>query len=83
VGGCVSLAAMLGRSASPLGVKEVDSVPEIVASTFVLAVRDLDATRTFFCQKLGFVEDLRVEGWSFLSRDGCRLRLGHCPDALP
>jgi hypothetical protein len=39
-------------------------VPEIVASTFVLAVQDLDASRTFFC----LVEDLRVEGWSFLSR---------------
>lgn len=56
---------------------------EIVASTFVLAVQDLDASRTFFCQKLGFVEDLRVEGWSFLSRGACRLRLGHCPEALP
>jgi len=58
-------------------------MPEIVASTFVLAVQDLDASRTFFCQKLGFVEDVRVEGWSFLSRGGCRLRLGRCPDALP
>ena len=54
-------------------------MPEIVASTFVLAVQDLDASRTFFC----LVEDLRVEGWSFLSRGGRRLRLGHCPDALP
>jgi hypothetical protein len=32
---------------------------------------------------MGFVEDLRVEGWSFLSRGSCKLRLGHCPDALP
>jgi catechol 2,3-dioxygenase-like lactoylglutathione lyase family enzyme len=72
-----------GRSASPLGVKEGDSVAEIVASTFVLAVQDLNVSRTFFCQKLGFVEDLRVEGWSFLSRGGCRLRLGHCADASP
>ena len=56
---------------------------EIVGSTFVLAVQDLDASRTFFCQKLGFVEELRVDGWSFLSRGGCKLRLGHCPDVLP
>lgn len=56
---------------------------EIVASTFVLAVNDLDASCAFYCQKLGFTEDLRVDGWSFLNRDSCRLRLGHCPDALP
>ena len=56
---------------------------EILASTFVLAVNDVEASRAFYCQKLGFVEDLRVDGWSFLSRGSCRLRLGHCPEALP
>lgn len=50
---------------------------EVVASTFVLAVSDLEASRTFYCEKLGFTEDLCVEGWSFLSRGACRLRIGH------
>jgi catechol 2,3-dioxygenase-like lactoylglutathione lyase family enzyme len=58
-------------------------VPDITAATFVLAVNDLDASRNFYCRKLGFSEDLSVEGWSFLSRGACKLRLGHCPDAQP
>ena len=56
---------------------------EILASTFVLAVNDLEASRRYYTEKLGFAEDLRVDGWSFLSRGACKLRLGHCPDARP
>lgn len=56
---------------------------DILASTFVLAVNDLAASRAFYIEKLGFKEDLSVEGWSFLSRGACRLRLGDCPDAVP
>lgn len=56
-------------------------MPEIVGSTFVLAVNDLAASRRFYVEKLGFREDLEVEGWAFLSRGACRLRIGHCPDA--
>jgi len=58
-------------------------VPEVTSATFVLAVTDLERSRAFYCEKLGFVEDLSVEGWSFLSRGACRLRLGDCPDAVP
>jgi catechol 2,3-dioxygenase-like lactoylglutathione lyase family enzyme len=58
-------------------------MPEITTSTFVLAVNDLDASRRFYTEKLGFKETLRVDGWSFLSRGACNLRLGHCPDAQP
>jgi catechol 2,3-dioxygenase-like lactoylglutathione lyase family enzyme len=58
-------------------------MPEILSSTFVLAVNDLDASRRFYTDTLGFEETLRVDGWSFLSRGTCRLRLGHCPDAQP
>lgn len=56
---------------------------EILATTFVLAVADLDTSRKFYIEKLGFVEDLRVDGWSFLSRGACRLRLGDCPGIKP
>lgn len=55
----------------------------ITSSTFVLSVKDLDASVRFYTARLGFEETLRVEGWSFLSRGACRLRLGHCPDAQP
>jgi catechol 2,3-dioxygenase-like lactoylglutathione lyase family enzyme len=58
-------------------------VPDVIASTFVLAVQNLEASVQFYTDRLGFAEDLRVDGWAFLSRGGCRLRLGHCPDAIP
>lgn len=58
-------------------------MPEILESTFVLAVNDLAASKRFYLDKLGFTEDLNVDGWSFLSRGACKLRLGHCPDAIP
>lgn len=58
-------------------------MPAITRSTFVLAVLDLERSRKFYVEKLGFVVDLNVEGWSFLSRGECRLRLGHCPEARP
>ena len=58
-------------------------MPDILDSTFVLAVRDLAASVSFYTGKLGFREDRRVDGWAFLSRGVCRLRLGHCPDAVP
>lgn len=56
---------------------------EILTSTFVLAVKDLAASKRFYLEKLGFAEDFSVEGWAFLSRGACNLRLGHCPDAMP
>ena len=58
-------------------------MPEILSSTFVLAVNDLAASTRFYTEKLGFKEDMRVDGWSFLSRGACRLRLGDCPEAVP
>ena len=54
-------------------------MPEVLASTFVLAVRDLSASKRFYLEKLGFAEDFSVDGWAFLSRGACKLRLGHCP----
>lgn len=34
---------------------------EFVASTFVLAVNDVEVSRAFYCHQLGFVEDLRAD----------------------
>ncbi|MBX3059282.1 MAG: VOC family protein [Anaerolineae bacterium] len=56
---------------------------EILASTFVLAVNDIEVSKRFYLEKLGFAEDFSVDGWAFLSRGACKLRLGHCPDAMP
>ena len=37
-------------------------MPEILASTFVLAVLDLDASRRFYVEKLGLVFGERRDG---------------------
>ena len=58
-------------------------MPEILSSTFVLAVNDLAASKRFYLEKLGFREDFSVDGWAFLSRGACKLRLGDCPEAAP
>jgi catechol 2,3-dioxygenase-like lactoylglutathione lyase family enzyme len=58
-------------------------MPEILTVTFVLSVRDLAASKRFYLEKLGFAEDFSVDGWAFLSRGACQLRLGHCPEARP
>lgn len=58
-------------------------MPEIISSTFVLAVNDLAASKKFYVEKLGFSEDLSVDGWAFLSRGACKLRLGDCPGVTP
>jgi catechol 2,3-dioxygenase-like lactoylglutathione lyase family enzyme len=65
------------------GKERAGDMPDILASTFVLAVRDLAASKSFYLERLGFAEDFSVDGWAFLSRGACKLRLGHCPDAMP
>ena len=39
-------------------------MPEILTSTFVLAVQDLEASKRFYMEKLGFAEDFKVDGWA-------------------
>ncbi len=56
---------------------------EVLMATFVLAVNDRERSKKFYTEKLGFTEDLSVDGWSFLSRGACKLRLGDCPEAKP
>jgi catechol 2,3-dioxygenase-like lactoylglutathione lyase family enzyme len=56
---------------------------EITATTCVLSVTDLEASVRFYVDRLGFEETLRAEGWAFLRRGACQLRLGDCPEAVP
>jgi catechol 2,3-dioxygenase-like lactoylglutathione lyase family enzyme len=51
----------------------------------VLAVRDLDISTRFYMDVLGFKRDFGdgSDGWSFLSRDGFKVMLGHCADEVP
>ncbi len=56
---------------------------EIVGATFVLAVADLARSKRYYVETLGFSIDLEVDGWLFVSRGACRLRLGDCPGIRP
>jgi catechol 2,3-dioxygenase-like lactoylglutathione lyase family enzyme len=58
-------------------------MPDILKSTFVLSVTDLNRSVAFYRDVLGFDEEMRVEGWSFLRRGECRLRIGDCPGTVP
>jgi catechol 2,3-dioxygenase-like lactoylglutathione lyase family enzyme len=60
-------------------------MPRIVDSRCVLAVRDLKASTQFYMDVLGFRRDFGdgSDGWSFLSRDSFKVRLGECPDQKP
>jgi catechol 2,3-dioxygenase-like lactoylglutathione lyase family enzyme len=60
-------------------------MPRIVDSRCVLAVRDLKESTRFYIDVLGFRRDFGdgSDGWSFLSRDHFKIRLGECADATP
>ena len=57
----------------------------IVDSRCVLAVRNLKESTQFYIEVLGFRRDFGdgSDGWSFLSRDNFKVRLGECPDEKP
>ena len=56
---------------------------ELMHTTHVLAVLDLEKSRAWYTDQLGFEVMMEVDGWCFLNRGNVRLRLGHCPDAKP
>ena len=60
-------------------------MPRIVDSRCVLAVRNLKESTQFYIDVLGFRRDFGdgSDGWSFLSRDNFKVRLGECPDEKP
>jgi uncharacterized glyoxalase superfamily protein PhnB len=60
-------------------------VPRLEGTRLILAVRNLRAATDFYLTILGFTRDFGDEsdGWSWLSRDNCRVGLGECPDAMP
>lgn len=57
----------------------------MIDSRSVLAVRDLDLSTRYYMDVLGFKRDFGdgSDGWSFLSRDGFKVMLGHCADETP
>ena len=58
--------------------------PKIAPWAHVLAVRDIDLTANYFCDVLGFVlEWPDATDWRLVRRDGVRVMLGKCPNAIP
>lgn len=50
---------------------------------FVLAVHDLEISGAFYRDVLGFdIHEIGDPGWRLLARDGCRIMIGECPDAM-
>lgn len=56
---------------------------DIVENLTILAVEDIEVSRAFYIDQMGFDEFLRVNGWSFLNRGSLNLRIGHCPGIVP
>ena len=57
--------------------------PSLRPHAYVLAVHDLAGSTAYFEDVLGFSKEWNdSDNWQCLVRDGVRLMLGRCPDAL-
>jgi hypothetical protein len=58
--------------------------PQLKPHAHVLAVHDLAGSSDYFVEVLGFSQEWAdADNWRGLVRDGVRVHLGRCPDALP
>jgi len=58
-------------------------MPNLLSSSFVLAVPDLSTTAAYFRDALGFHLAWPEGGdWQLAARGAVRVMLGHCPDAM-
>lgn len=55
---------------------------DVIHTRHVLAVKDLETAKDYFCDKLGFNRDFAVPGWEFLSFGSFKVMLGECTDAM-
>ncbi len=54
----------------------------ILQNHYVLAVRNVRESATFYVEKLGFKMVADPPGWIFVARDNCMIMLGECPDDM-
>lgn len=52
----------------------------IIGNRYVLAVKDLVKSASFYKNKLGFNTLWEGGGWHFLIRDNTKIMIGECPD---
>ena len=55
----------------------------ILQNHYVLVVHDVRVSAAFYVDVLDFSVVAEPPGWIFVSRDGCMIMLGECPDDLP
>lgn len=55
---------------------------KILNNHHVLAVPNLEASRAFYTEVLGFAVVAEPPGWTFVKKDNCLIMLGECPDDL-
>ena len=59
-------------------------MPQFLRARSVLAVQNLERSRRFYIDVLGFTEDsISAPGWAFLSKDVFHVMLGECRDEVP
>ncbi len=59
-------------------------MPSLRPQAYVLAVHDLAGSTAYFIDVLGFAKDWNDgDNWQAVIRDGVRVMMGRCPDALP
>lgn len=59
-------------------------MPQMLRARSVLAVQDLERSRRYYLDVLGFTEDpITAYGWAFLSKDVFHVMLGECRDEIP
>src|SRR6202000_1300315 len=56
---------------------------QIVRTSFVLSVPDVERAARYWCDALGFRLEATHGGWRFVARDMCRGMLGENPHAIP
>lgn len=55
----------------------------LFAPRYTLAVKNLEVSKTFYMDVLGFALLNEFPGWSFLGRDNVIIMLGECADERP
>ena len=58
----------------------MDATAKITGTRYVLAVKDLKKSATYYEKQLGFSTYWAGEGWHFLYREKFMVMLGECPD---
>lgn len=57
--------------------------PQITGARYVLAVKNLAKSASYYQQTLGFTSLWAGEGWHFLKREKFFVMLGECADEVP